>query len=72
MTEKLERAFERAKGLSERNQDVIAALILEEIEDEARWDTAFASSHSALEQLAAEAEEEDRHSRTEVLDPGTL
>ena len=72
MTVMLERAFARARRLSEKHQDVIAALILEEIEDEARWDAAFASSHDVLEKLAAEAEEEGRQGLTETLDPDAL
>lgn len=56
MTHMLEKAFERAKGLPEDQQDTIAALILDEIEDEARWDAAFAASPDLLEKLAREAE----------------
>ena len=56
MTEMLEKAVEKARQLSEEHQNVIDTLILEEIEDEARWDAAFARSHDVLEQLAAEAE----------------
>lgn len=72
MTQMLEKAFERAKRLPEKHQDVIAALILDEIEDEARWDTAFARSYGVLEKLVAEAEEEDRKGLTEILDPDAL
>ena len=72
MTDMLEKAIAQAKQLPEDQQDAIAALILEEIEDEARWDAAFARSHDVLERLAAEAEEEDRRGLTEELDPDTL
>ena len=72
MTDMLEKAIAQAKQLPEDQQDTIAALILEEIEDEARWDAAFARSHDVLERLAAEAEEEDRRGLTEELDPDTL
>jgi hypothetical protein len=57
MTELLERALERVKALPDDGQDAIAALILEELEeleDEARWDRAFADSADALAKLAAE------------------
>ncbi len=72
MTEMLEKAIARARQLPEDQQDTIAALILEEIEDDARWDAAFVGSHDVLERLAAEAEEEDRKGLTEELDPDTL
>lgn len=69
MTEMLEKAVAKVKQLPAEQQDAIAALILEEIEDEARWDTTFARSLGLLEQLAAEAEEEDRKGLTKELDP---
>ncbi len=72
MTRMLEKAFAQAEQLSEKHQDAIATLILEEIEDEARWDAAFACSHDVLEKLAAEAEEEDRQGLTAELDPNAL
>ena len=40
--------------------------------DEARWDASFAKSPEVLEQLAAEAEREDREGLTEALDPDSL
>ncbi len=72
MTKMLEKAVAQAKQLTEKHQDVIATLILEEIKDEARWDAAFARSHHVLEKLAAEADEEDRQGLTEKLDPYAL
>jgi hypothetical protein len=64
--------FGWVKGLSEKQQDAIAALILEEIEDEARWDAAFAASPDILEKLAKEAEEEERLGLTRELNPDDL
>lgn len=75
MTELLERALERVKSLPDDEQDAIAALILEELEeleDEARWDRAFANSADVLAQLAAEAMAEDKAGKTEPLDPDKL
>ncbi len=72
MSEMLDKAVEQAKRLPADQQDAIAAIILEEIADERRWYAAFARSHDALEQLAAEAEQEDREGLTEALDPDTL
>lgn len=72
MTEKPEQAIARARELPDAQQDAIAALVLEEIADEARWDTAFARSHGVLERLAAEAEEENRAELTRELNPDAL
>lgn len=48
MTEMLEKAVAKVKQLPAEQQDAIAALILEEVEDEARWDALFARSHGVL------------------------
>ena len=72
MTELLEQAIARLKTLSSSAQDAIAAMILEELEDEARWDEAFAKSQDVLAKLADEAMAEYRAGKTQVLDPDTL
>ena len=72
MSELFDRAVDRTRQLPADLQNAIAALILDEIEDDARWDTAFANSSDALEQLAAQADGEDRQGLTEVLDPDRL
>ena len=72
MTKLLEQAFDKARKLPEREQDSIANLILDEVEDEARWDKAFAASPRALAALAEEAAAEDRAKRTQPLDPDRL
>jgi hypothetical protein len=38
MTELLERAIARLKNLPAREQDAISSIILEELEDDLRWD----------------------------------
>ncbi len=72
MTRLLEQAIARVQQLSDSEQDAIAALILEELEDERRWDEAFARSADVLAKLAEEAEEEDRAGLSEELDPDKL
>lgn len=67
MTELLERAIARLKTLAASEQDAIAAMILEELEDEIRWDEAFACSKDALAFLATEAMAEYRAGKTEEL-----
>ncbi|WP_076790069.1 hypothetical protein [Chlorobium sp. KB01] len=58
MTKLLEQAVNKVKTLSDNEQNAIAALILEEIEDDFRWDKSFASSQDTLAKLAEEATEE--------------
>ncbi|HEX5760481.1 MAG TPA: hypothetical protein VF121_14945 [Thermoanaerobaculia bacterium] len=53
--------------LPDDTQDRVAARLLEELADEAKWDAAFAVSAERLEKLAAEALEEYRAGRTEEL-----
>ena len=65
MTKLLEKAFAEAAKLPDEAQDRIAAQLLQELADEAKWDTSFAASASQLERLAAEALEEYRAGRTQ-------
>lgn len=72
MTELLERAIARLKTLPTSEQDAIAAMILEELEDEMQWDETFSNSKGALAKLAAEAMAEYRAGKTQELDLETL
>ncbi len=72
MTKLLEQAIAKVMQLPETEQDAIAAFILEELEDEARWDSAFSQSQDMLAKLAAEALAEDQAGKTQELDPETL
>ena len=60
MSQLLEQAVAAARRLPEAEQDAIAALILEEIEDERKWEEALARSPDKLTALAARAEEQVR------------
>ena len=55
MTPLLEKAFAEAAKLSPEDQDTFARWILEELEDEARWQQAFDQSADLLARLADEA-----------------
>ncbi len=48
MTELLESAIARLKALPPHEQNAIATMILKELEDEIRWDEAFAGSQDTL------------------------
>lgn len=53
MTHLLEQAVNELTKLPDSEQDAIAALILEELEDERRWDEKFAGSQDELSRIAA-------------------
>jgi hypothetical protein len=72
MTELLQQAIAKLKTRPISEQDSIAALILEEIEDDNRWDESFARSPDLLAKLAGEAMAEHRAGKTQELDPETL
>jgi len=63
MTQLLEQAIGEARKLPDSQQDAIAALILEELADERRWDEAFAGSQDALSRLAAKVRLDNANGR---------
>ena len=67
MTVALQEAFEKAAALPLERQETIAAVVLEEIEAEDRWQRSFAQSQDVLSKLAAEALAEDC-ARTHIAD----
>ena len=72
MTKLLEEAFSRAQKLSDTEQDLIARLLIQEIESEKRWDESFARAPNKLRRLADEAWAEHVAGRSEGLDPDHL
>jgi hypothetical protein len=72
MTRALERAFAAASRLPDREQEELAAAILDEIEAERRWEASLAASQDALKRLADEALAEHRAGESEPLDPDAL
>jgi hypothetical protein len=68
MTELLERAFAEASKLPDKEQDVMAALVLKEMASEQRWEAAFASSQKPLSKMARAALREFRTGKTRPLD----
>ena len=72
MTELLERVLARLITLTASEQDAIASMILEELEDNLRWDEAFSRSPNALAKLAASAMAEYHVGKTQELDPAVV
>ena len=67
MTQLLERAWAEVSKLPPEEQDAIAAIILQELEDEQRWDKTFAASQSKLSQLAGKVREDIRAGRVRKM-----
>lgn len=67
MTELLEKALAEVSKLSAEEQDVIAALILEALEDERQWEATFAASQDKLAKLAEKAREDIRAGRVRKM-----
>ncbi len=63
MTQLLEKAVAEIEKLSATEQDAIAAVILDEITDERRWDEAFGQSQDQLSSLAEKARSDIRAGR---------
>jgi hypothetical protein len=63
MTRLLQEAFAQMEKLPETEQDAIAALVLEELADEERWQEAFARSQDQLAGLAAKVRDDIREGR---------
>jgi hypothetical protein len=58
MTKLLESAFEKISTLPDMEQNVYARFIIDEMESELAWSSAFAKSEDLLEDMANEALEE--------------
>lgn len=68
MTKLLDRAFQEASKLPEIAQNALAKWVMEEMEDEKKWEMTFAETEDILEQLADEALVSDKHGKTKPLD----
>ena len=67
MTQLLEQAIAELHKLPASDQDAIAAIILAEINDEQRWEAAFANSQQQLSRMADKVREDIRAGRVRDL-----
>lgn len=68
MTHALVAAVAQAEKLPHEEQDVLAAILVEEIASEQRWSQSFARAEHVLEALATEALAEFKAGKTRPLD----
>jgi len=68
MTKLLEKAFKQASKLPESSQDAIAAIVLEELEDEKKWEISFSNSQVFLSKLATKVRKEIEEEKTLPFD----
>ena len=68
MTKLLEKAVEEISKLPDKEQNEIAQLIFDELNDENLWDENFAKSQDVLSKLADEAANEYDGNKTKDLD----
>jgi hypothetical protein len=72
MTKLLKKAVAKARELPEAEQDVIAQIVIDEIESEKRWDQLLANSPDKLRKLADQAWAEHETGVSQELDPDQL
>jgi hypothetical protein len=68
MTKLLEEAFKKASKLPEVEQNALARWLLEELEDERKWQKEFSESEDVLSQLADEALEAHKKGKAKPMD----
>lgn len=68
MTQALSEAVASAAKLPEEEQNVLAAILLEEMESEERWSALFSGSQNLLEQMASEAIQDFQAGRVQPID----
>ncbi len=68
MTTLLEKAINRVSVLPAKRQNVLARLLLAEIDADAQWDKSFKSSQHELAELAGNALAEHRKGKTRAMD----
>lgn len=68
MTNLLKKAIKKTSVLPDEEQDKIAQIILDEIEDEKKWNLQFKNSKDELSLLADKAIKDYNEGKTEPLD----
>lgn len=67
MTQLLQKAIVKAHSLPIHEQDILASIILDEIDSEKNWGISFAKSQDLLSSMASEAIAEHTAGKTKSL-----
>ena len=72
MTDALKKAIERLEQMPEERQDMLARLMLHEIEEDERWMQTTEAHADKLRGFVDDVLQRDRRAEFESLDPDTL
>jgi hypothetical protein len=72
MTKSLQEAIARLQQMPEDRQDLLARLMLHEIEEDEKWMRSTAANANKLQGLINEVLDADRRGECEALDPDRL
>lgn len=72
MTQQLDAVIEKIRTLPDDEQDMLATILQDELEDTERWRQRFASTQPQLSRLAAKVRADITAGRTEPVDPADL
>jgi hypothetical protein len=72
MTNLLDEAYAAAKELPEDEQEMIGAVLLQEIDADRRWEELLSQPSPVIERMIDKALEDHRLGKTLPLDPDTL
>lgn len=72
VTKRFEKVIDKVGKLPAEEQDALADWILEELDDEQRWQNSFAASQDLLKKMADKALLEHKQGKTHPLDLSEL
>ena len=72
MTQKLQKVIEKLQSLPAEKQDQMAGFVLQELQEDAKWEATTAKHRQNAARLVAQVLEDEKQGRTKKLDPETL
>ena len=72
MTQKLQKVIEKLTSLPAEKQDQMAGFLLQELEEDAKWEAITKKYRRNAARLVEQVLEDEKQGRTEKLEPGSL
>jgi hypothetical protein len=72
MTQKLQKAIEKLQTLPAEKQDQMAGFLLQELNEDAKWEATTAKHRRRASKLVEEVLEDERQGKTSKLNPESL